>query len=39
MSVCLLQDGAATDQAVGGVKAYQTCNRYGLREKEPGDGP
>ena len=24
-----LQDGTAADQAVGGVMAHQTCNRYG----------
>ena len=34
----LLQDGAAADQVVGGVMAYQAYNRYGLWEKEPGDG-
>ncbi len=32
------KDGAATDQAVGEIKAHQTFNRYGPREREPGDG-
>jgi|RifCSP19_3_1023858.scaffolds.fasta_scaffold25215_1 hypothetical protein len=33
-----LKDGAAADQAVGEVTAHQTYNRYGPREREPGDG-
>ncbi len=30
MFAYLLQDGAMTDQVVGGVVAYQAYNRYGL---------
>ena len=32
------EDGAAVDQVAGGVTAHQANNRYGPREREPGDG-
>ncbi len=38
MFIYSLQDGTAADQVVGGVLAHQAYNRYGLWEKEPGDG-
>jgi hypothetical protein len=38
MLLILPKDGAASDQVVGGVTAYQAYNRYGPWEGEPGDG-
>ena len=32
------KDGAAPDQVAGEVTAHQAYNRYGPREREPGDG-